>query len=1607
MISGFFEKIQTQNIIWALIVFFYASFFGAFVFFVHANAAEVHTVCDTGCDFTTIGAAITGSASTDTIRVIDTYSGTGEASTLTLHAAATLECIGGPVIGTAGATTTIVLAGDDTLQDCTLRRVEITTAAAASDISILNNIFDDSVYSTIDITGSENITVSGNANIPRVYFNNNGTVAPIITDNAFSPSTNGAISGSVIGSSITVTGNSFDSAIPLGLGTSMVSLVGSNVLFATNTVRLSGTQVVEAGPAVDIIAASSGSATGNFVSAVTDVPVGIRLSAGTNSTVLTASHNTVRHANSTGMNSSFGIIIASSNYNSVVANLYYNLIYNLQSESEAATSINAGSGSITLNNDYNAVWGPAYAFTSDELKCFGTVTGCTRGANWVSQINPHLRLWNGSSADDQYPAPYSIMFDVNGTEDIGAYKAARRSEVFINSLGIIDYSTIDTTSTDAILTSNARLRSGDTINFAAGTYDINSFSTTTVGSSLTIQGAGSSATILRPTSAGVTVTGLDGFSMSGVTVRGITSSHALVLDETSNSTISNVIFESASSTLATYLSSNMIYSFGGNDYDDGDSVGGTTNSMFVLSDTNCSAVPFDYDGGDISSYVDGSQNVHIALVSVGGSIRLTFLVPNDIATSAAQVEAQCSGNSVEVDVWSTDAFVASGGLYTYDSAGVPADGLTMKAGHTNPPYITKIGGYAGVKLLDASSNTFTNVTSTANTYAFFFQGTSASNIITDSVFSSSTAADILSLSSSGTNSLKNTEFNHASTTISTAATLTIYQKIAVTVRNALNDLIGGAVVNFNSANSSVTGTATTTDTGTSPYTTDLLSSVYTSATTAVTAGGYNPYTFSISATSTYAATTTAVNLSEPYQAITIYLAAAEEEEEETPAPTPPPGTNISQPQDPPPVITNFKINNGETVTPTTTVLISLAASNAIQMVVSADPSFQNTFGTPYQSSFSMSLSTTPGIKTLYARVYNSQGTASETSITSIEYNPTAPPIAPTGSVSIIGSIVDSMTSSTSVILLLAHDAQASEMMISDSSGFESATWQAVTSSVPWVLPAGDGIKHVYVKYKSAQNLESPSYTASVILDQTAPAKPSFIGAIENGQFTTSPTTIAGTSEPSVTVNVRLSRGNTTIFQKNVSANALGVWSASIDSSLQVGTYSVTAFASDAIGNSGAAAATTFVVSAQVIEEPDEEPEPQPEPPTPQPDNNPPPPSENQTPGTGEGSGDSGSSGGSSGGSDSSGGSTEEIPLEENVVPVEQTPTQTTLEKTTEEVVIAQEKIAETGKAAAASINKAAKKTAEVIKIVQSIPEVQVANQAIVVPAAAAIGIAAVSGAVNGAQALTYLQFLFTQPAFLLARRRRKGWGVVYNAITKMPADLATVRLVDSATGRVVQSRVTDQMGRYQFFAKPGAYSIDISKPNYQFPVSYLKDKKDDGKFLDLYTGGTINSVTAAALSYNAPLDPIGVDKPLDQLVRAERKKVFAALFGSIGLAVTAVSFVISPTPLVGGFLILHAVSHFMFRRIAMPKKPESWGVIADADGKPLEQAVVRVFDKQYNKLLDTQVTDDKGRYAFLVGKNDYYLMIEKPGFQKVVTDTISVPEAEGGSVLAANVRLQK
>jgi uncharacterized membrane protein YfbV (UPF0208 family) len=199
----------------------------------------------------------------------------------------------------------------------------------------------------------------------------------------------------------------------------------------------------------------------------------------------------------------------------------------------------------------------------------------------------------------------------------------------------------------------------------------------------------------------------------------------------------------------------------------------------------------------------------------------------------------------------------------------------------------------------------------------------------------------------------------------------------------------------------------------------------------------------------------------------------------------------------------------------------------------------------------------------------------------------------------------------------------------------------------------------------------------------------------------------------------------------------------------------------------------------------------------------------------------------------------------------------------------------------------------------------------------------------------------------------------------------------------------------------------VIKDDYHYPSQILFEKQQDEKYFGLYHGGSIVADDKMILNYNIPLDPDRKELSAVSIIKRRSLRKFQLALALIGPIAAVISLIIQPTWWVGGLLIAQIFLTVGFRKAAIPLRLKNWGTIIEATtNRPISQAVVRIFDKQYNKLLETQITDSHGRYGFLVTKNNYYLTVEKVGYVKYVSENIVISSDDGG-LIARNVELNK
>jgi hypothetical protein len=288
-----------------------------------------------------------------------------------------------------------------------------------------------------------------------------------------------------------------------------------------------------------------------------------------------------------------------------------------------------------------------------------------------------------------------------------------------------------------------------------------------------------------------------------------------------------------------------------------------------------------------------------------------------------------------------------------------------------------------------------------------------------------------------------------------------------------------------------------------------------------------------------------------------------------------------------------------------------------------------------------------------------------------------------------------------------------------------------------------------------------------------------------------------------------------------------------------------------------------------------------------------------------------------------------------------------------------------------------------------------------------VGLMNTASAIPLLNLLSYLQFLFTQPILLFNRKKQKRWGVIYNSLTKQPIEYAVVRLLHFESRLIVQTRVTDKLGRYVFYAKPSNYLIDVSKPGFTFPTKFLSNSKEDGEHMGLYHGEMIALADESPISFNVPLDPITTEDSVRTILFHNVLRIIQHV---IALTSAILSFLVMIVVQTGPSLFVFLAQmlfYYLFRRLSLPAKSKPWGKVYDASNdRALRNVVVRIFDKKYNKLLETIVTDGKGRFGFFADKNLFYVTAEKPGYTKFTSEDLDLVNTKRETVIDFNIGLK-
>lgn len=818
-----------------------------------AVQAATTTVCGSGCDFTSLADTIASPPAAGDTIILSTgylYASPPENTSLFLPDDVTIQCDPGITYGDdSGLNAYLYPGSDNTIQNCHFENTSF-DASGKTNVSWLNNSFSSSTPNQITVTNTSGFTIQGNTGL-QVLQNQNADNG-VIDNNQFECRFNSNCLNLVtagggpfdytspvdVANNIDITNNTFTNYNTNTSGDFVHFAAGFNITFTSNTIQ---TAVPVNNQFIPLLTVDNAQATiNNNYFFLPQRQIGdtngiwaLNIRVGEASPVVIAEHNAFINTSSTPSaisgNACLGVYDngQSPGLKNISITFRYNLCYNgtgITGGTGMAFNYVATSSVITLNEEYNGFYN-ASAILNDST---GALTG---NATTDITSDPVLRTENSDSSDDYLPVPMSRYLDVNGSEDIGPYTISRLSNYTIDDNCTVDYVNCMSHNTSII---NQVAKNGDTIHVATGTYP-----------GLNLNGPLSNLTI-------------HGDGISTIFDGSLNVNDALKLNGVSSSTITDLrLANSTDTTIISYFITKPTLSFGGNDYDDSDAFGAPPNAVFLIPDGTCSGVLIQSDHTDITSFITGTNALNAFLIDLGPS-HVTVFTPSNTIDSIGSFTTACG---ITPSLLIQDVFAPNGdGSYNFNAAALSGAGVSLASGVTNPARLDQqiIRGYrSGLHLNNASNNTLTNIRIQNNDLGASFTGTSTGNLLSNSLFTNSTNADIVS-NATGTNDLLNPSFNRTNSEMENGVVRVFFHSNTHVVDN-LSTPIPGVTVQTLSHNGLINVNETTDLNGYTPST-PKLAYLMTTSSLALTNGDYNPFTLSAIATGTYTAANATITL---------------------------------------------------------------------------------------------------------------------------------------------------------------------------------------------------------------------------------------------------------------------------------------------------------------------------------------------------------------------------------------------------------------------------------------------------------------------------------------------------------------------------------------------------------------------------------------------------------------------------------------------------------------------------------------------------------------------------------------------------------------------------
>ncbi|MBN1915581.1 hypothetical protein JW796_01120 [Candidatus Dojkabacteria bacterium] len=229
----------------------------------------------------------------------------------------------------------------------------------------------------------------------------------------------------------------------------------------------------------------------------------------------------------------------------------------------------------------------------------------------------------------------------------------------------------------------------------------------------------------------------------------------------------------------------------------------------------------------------------------------------------------------------------------------------------------------------------------------------------------------------------------------------------------------------------------------------------------------------------------------------------------------------------------------------------------------------------------------------------------------------------------------------------------------------------------------------------------------------------------------------------------------------------------------------------------------------------------------------------------------------------------------------------------------------------------------------------------------------------------HLFYLF---GFVFGKRSKNPWGIIIDGNSNKPVAFANVRLYIEGSRAVVNEKVSDLDGRYGLVASAGKYRLEVEHSDYKKEIVSIEIPE---------TGVITRDIVLRPLESKMNFFR-GIRKGLENFNNS-MNKLLPYIF-TIGFFSSLLATIFNPV--VTNFLIMTCYFVFLIlQAIASRYKLKEWGSVFDSSSNLLvPNTLVKLFDTKTWKLIDTQMTDEKGRFGLFIQPGEYGLLAVAQGY---------------------------